>query len=116
MQRSTGQGRINAGGHESPLWRLQAMTYQSMLRVLVVEDEMLIREMVVEALTDAGFEVLEAVNGEEALSFCDQGAPDVLVTNVCLPGRIDGWEITERCREGDPELPVIYATAFSPVR
>jgi len=31
-----------------------------------------------------------------------------------LPGQVDGWQIAERCREQDPELPVIYATGFSP--
>jgi DNA-binding NtrC family response regulator len=39
----------------------------------------------------------------------------VLVTDIRLPGRIDGWQIAERCREHDPDLPVIYATAFSTV-
>jgi hypothetical protein len=42
------------------------------------------------------------------------GSRIVLVTNIQLPGRIDGWQI-ERCREHDPELPMIYATGFSPV-
>ena len=39
---------------------------------------------------------------------------DVLFTDIRLPGRIDGWQIAERCREHDPLLPVIYATGFSP--
>jgi len=39
----------------------------------------------------------------------------VLVTDIMLPGKVDGWQIAERCRERDPELPVIYATGFSPV-
>jgi DNA-binding NtrC family response regulator len=39
----------------------------------------------------------------------------VLVTDIKLPGRINGWQIAERCREHDPGLPVIYTTGFSPV-
>jgi CheY-like chemotaxis protein len=39
----------------------------------------------------------------------------LLITDVKLPGSVDGWQIAERCREHDPELPVIYATGFSPV-
>lgn len=39
----------------------------------------------------------------------------MLVTDVTVPGRVDGWQIAERCREQDPELPVIYANGFSPV-
>jgi ferritin-like metal-binding protein YciE len=54
--------------------------------------------------------VIEASDGEEALAWCKQRVADVLVTDIRLPGRIDGWQIAERCREHDPELPVIYAT------
>ena len=85
------------------------------VRVLVVEDDSLIREIVVEALQDAGFDVIQARDGEEALTWCRQRVADVLITDIRLPGRIDGWEIAERCREHDPSLPVIYATGFSPV-
>jgi DNA-binding NtrC family response regulator len=85
------------------------------VRILFVEDDPLIREIVVEALHDEGFHVIEASDGEEALAWCKQRVADVLVTDIRLPGRIDGWQIAERCREHDPELPVIYATGFSPV-
>jgi CheY-like chemotaxis protein len=85
------------------------------VQILFVEDDPLIRELVVEALHDEGFHVIEASDGEEALDWCKQRVADVLVTDIQLPGRIDGWQIAERCREHDPELPVIYATGFSPV-
>jgi CheY-like chemotaxis protein len=82
--------------------------------VLLVEDDPLIREFVVEALRDAGYHVIHASTGEEALDWCKRHVADVLVTDVRLPGNIDGWQIAERCRESDPELPVIYATGYSP--
>ncbi|MCP3442322.1 response regulator [Bradyrhizobium sp. CCGUVB14] len=85
------------------------------MRILIVEDDPLIREFVVEALREEGFEVLHAADGEQALNWCGRKVADVLVTDVKLPGKVDGWEIAERCREHDPELPVIYATGFSPV-
>ena len=85
------------------------------MRVLVVEDDPLIREMVVEGLEEEGFEVLQAADGKEALSWCKRREADVLVTDVVLPGGTDGWQIAERCREHHPELLVIYATGFSPV-
>jgi CheY-like chemotaxis protein len=85
------------------------------VRILVVEDDELIREFVVEALREQGFEVVEAENGEQALAWCGGHEPDFLVTDIRLPGRIDGWEIAERCREHDTDLPVIYATGYSPV-
>ena len=85
------------------------------MRVLVVEDDPLIREFVVEALREEGFDVIQAADGEEALEWCRRQSADVLVTDVRLPGKVDGWQIAERCREHHPELPVIYATGFSPV-
>lgn len=84
------------------------------MSVLLVEDDPLIREFVVEALRDAGYHVIHASTGEEALAWCKRHAADVLVTDIRLPGGVDGWQIAERCREHDPDLPVIYATGFSP--
>ena len=85
------------------------------MRVLIVEDDPLIREFVVEALREEGFEVIHAAAGEQALDCCGRRAADVLVTDIELPGKVDGWQIAERCREQNPGLPVIYATGFSPV-
>jgi DNA-binding response OmpR family regulator len=85
------------------------------VRILLVEDDPLIREFVVEALREEGYQVIHAANGEDALAWCGRRVADVLVTDVRLPGRVDGWQIAERCREQDPDLPVIYATGFSPV-
>lgn len=86
------------------------------VRVLVVEDDPLIREFVVEALREAGYEVVHASTGEQALEWCRRQFADVLVTDVVLPGKIDGWQIAERCREHDPGIPVIYASGFSPAQ
>ena len=83
------------------------------LKILVVEDDVLVRAMATETLLDAGFEVLEASTGEEALDFCRRQMADVLFTDIRLPGSITGWDIAERCREANPHLPVIYATGFS---
>jgi DNA-binding response OmpR family regulator len=85
------------------------------VRILVVEDDLLIREFVVEALREEGFDVIHAADGEQALAWCARRAADVLVTDIRLPGKVDGWQIAERCREHNPDLPVIYATGFSPV-
>ncbi|MFH0302705.1 response regulator [Bradyrhizobium sp. 31Argb] len=82
------------------------------MSVLLVEDDPLIREFVVEALREAGYHVIHASTGEEALAWCEHHV--ALVTDVRLPGQVDGWQIAERYREQDPNLPVIYATGFSP--
>ena len=79
------------------------------MRILVVEDDQLIRELLVEALREEGYDVVHASNGEQALEWCKrQAVADVLVTDIKLPGTVDGWQIAERCREHDPALPVIY--------
>ena len=85
------------------------------MQILLVEDDPLIRELVVEVLREEGFDVVHAANGEEALAWYGRRIVDLLITDVKLPGSVDGWQIAERCREHDPGLPVIYATGFSPV-
>jgi CheY-like chemotaxis protein len=92
------------------MWRKEPL-----VRILVVEDDPLIREFAVEALREEGYEVIHAANGEEALAWCRRRTADVLFTDIKLPGVVDGWQIAERCREHDPALPVIYATGFCPL-
>jgi CheY-like chemotaxis protein len=82
------------------------------MKVLVVEDEELLRAVAVQALEDAGFQVIEAASGEEAMSKC-QETLIALFTDIRLPGKFDGWDIAEHCRNADPKLPVVYATAYS---
>lgn len=82
--------------------------------ILIVEDEFLVREIAVVEFQDAGYDVLEAGDGNQALGLLDQHATiDLLFTDIRLPGQIDGWEIAARARELRPSLPVIYATGFS---
>ena len=50
------------------------------MKVLLVEDDALVRLFAAEALTDEGFQVVEAASGDEALKACAEGAPDVLFT------------------------------------
>ena len=83
--------------------------------ILLVEDDPLIREFVGEALREAGYHVIHASTGDEALAWCNRRVADVLVTDVRLPEQVDGWQIAERYRKQSPNLPVIYATGFSPV-
>jgi CheY-like chemotaxis protein len=80
-------------------------------RVLVVEDECLIREMLVEALIEQGFEVAAVACGEDALRQIAQGFPcDVLFTDVNLGRGIDGVALSWSARKLRPALPVVYAS------
>jgi CheY-like chemotaxis protein len=62
------------------------------MKVLVVEDEELLRAVAVAALEEAGFQVIEATTGEEAIRKCQEPL-DALFTDIRLPGQIDGWDI-----------------------
>jgi CheY-like chemotaxis protein len=84
------------------------------MKILVVEDDPLVRIVAVEALLDAGFEVVEADNGPDALKHCEED-PDVLFTDIRLPGGMTGWDIAEQCRGHNPAMPVIYATGYSEI-
>jgi CheY-like chemotaxis protein len=85
------------------------------VKVLLVEDEMLVRELAADALRDAGYDVVEAADGERALDLWRSNEVDVLFTDIRLPGSLSGWDVAEECRHRDPSLPVIYATAMSNV-
>ncbi len=80
-------------------------------RILIVEDEFLIRLTLSEVLTDEGYEVLEADNGQDALLLLQNEAGiSVLLTDIQLPGLIDGKELVSRMRTSHPDLPVIFMT------
>ena len=82
--------------------------------VLIAEDDVLVRLSVVECLLDEGFTVIEAGTGEEALTYlASTPPPDVLFTDIRMPGRINGWELARCFREVLPEIAVIYASGYS---
>jgi DNA-binding NtrC family response regulator len=82
--------------------------------VLIVEDEVLIRDVVAMEFADAGFDVLEADDCSSAFAHLDAAAPiDLLFTDIRLPGDCSGWDIAQRARAGRPALPVFYATGYS---
>src|SRR5690349_21486817 len=81
-------------------------------QVLVVEDEDDIRQLVVFALARAGYETATASNGEEALERIAEAIPDLIISDVMMPG-LDGLGLLRRLRE-DPTtrgVPVILLTA-----
>jgi PAS domain S-box-containing protein len=81
------------------------------LRVLLVEDDPIIRSSTAEMLADLGHSVTEAGDGEEALEFLDNGVFDVLVTDLALP-RMSGEEVASRAVERSPGLRVVFATGY----
>lgn len=80
-------------------------------RILVVEDEYLVRLTLIEALLDEGFDVLEAETGDAALVLLE-GDPAIvlLLTDVQLPGSLDGLGLADLARRARPELPAIFVS------
>jgi DNA-binding response OmpR family regulator len=82
--------------------------------ILVADDEEDLRELVSYRLSRSGYEVVEAVDGQEAFELATERAPDLMVLDVMMP-RLDGYELTRRVREQDSlrSVPVILLTARS---
>lgn len=80
-------------------------------RVLVVEDEVLIRIMLCDVLRDEGYHVIEACDADEALIILGTAAPDIIISDVRMPGSIDGMGLLAVVRETLPTLPVIITSA-----
>jgi CheY-like chemotaxis protein len=77
--------------------------------VLVVEDETLIRMSTVEAVQSAGFDVLEAATGEQALDLLAKGHPiSIVLTDIEMPGPVDGYELAECIHEYWPAVRVVF--------
>jgi len=78
-------------------------------RVLVVDDDASIRELLSTVLEDDGYEVVPAANGEDALAVCARWRPDVIVLDLMMPV-MDGWTFAKRLRERD-DIPIVVLSA-----
>jgi len=83
-------------------------------RVLIVDDEPNLRKVLGAHLKREGYEVVLAVDGEQALAVIDKGGADVVVTDMVMP-RLDGLSLLRRTVESRPDLPVIVITAHGTI-
>ena len=84
-------------------------------KVLLVEDEGLIRMIASEFLQDEGFDVIEAWSGDEAVRLLD--GPDsfhILFTDIQMPGSQDGVDIAVRARQLYPDIPILIVSGYAP--
>ncbi|MDQ1688644.1 MAG: two-component system, OmpR family, response regulator [Frankiaceae bacterium] len=86
------------------------MTGTAEAKLLVVDDEPNILELLSASLRFAGFEVVTAASGHEAIKVAKAEQPDLLVLDVMLPG-LDGFEVTRRLRNDGMRAPVLFLTA-----
>jgi two-component system cell cycle response regulator DivK len=83
-------------------------------RILVIEDQEDNRRIVRDLLTSVGYELIEAVTGEEGVTSAEDHVPDLILMDIQLPG-IDGYETTRRIK-GNPALqhiPIIAVTSYA---
>jgi len=82
-------------------------------KILVVDDEWELRNLLTEFLTGEGYDVIQASNGEEALELAEKEEPQVILLDVDMPG-IDGIEVCRRLKEEDKTrfIPIIMVTAL----
>jgi two-component system OmpR family response regulator len=79
-------------------------------KLLVVDDEPNIRELLTTSLRFAGFDVVPAKDGAEALKLAEQHRPDLVVLDVMMPD-MDGFTVTRKLRERGRDIPVLFLTA-----
>ncbi len=81
-------------------------------RILVVDDERSMREMLSILLEREGYEAVEAKNGQEALQLFETSLFDMVISDIQMPG-INGIELLARIKKLAPEVPVLMITAFA---
>jgi CheY-like chemotaxis protein len=85
-----------------------------MTRILLVEDELLVRLLAYDELSDAGHDVIEASTGDDAAAIIAQDrAFDLVFTDIRMPGAIDGWDLGAEARRLIPGVKVLYCTGYS---
>jgi CheY-like chemotaxis protein len=82
--------------------------------VLIAEDEVFIRIVIADFLRDAGYQVIEARNADDAIAIFRSGtAIDLLFTDVRMPGSMDGCDLARLVRSEWPTTPVIITSGYS---
>jgi len=82
-------------------------------KVLLVDDNAIVRDMLVDLVTSFGCAPEPASSGREALELFDRGHYDIVLTDLLMPG-MSGWEVLEAVHERNPNMPVVIITG-SPV-
>jgi DNA-binding response OmpR family regulator len=82
-----------------------------MTKILVVEDDKFLREMISRKLDKEGYEVVQAIDGEKGEAMVKEEKPDLVLLDLILPG-IDGFEVLERTKN-NPEVSAIPVIILS---
>ncbi|AHJ64237.1 Sensory transduction protein kinase [Granulibacter bethesdensis] len=103
-----------AGDVLSSSHSLSSASPQQQWTILVTEDDPLIRMNLIDLLEEAGHSPIEAENAEEALSYLKTHSPDILFTDISLPG-LSGVELACLARERYPSIGIIFSSGYADV-
>src|SRR5437870_8996406 len=82
-----------------------------MQRILIIDDEKSMRELLAHVLKRAGYRVTAAENGETGCQLCEMDVFDLVISDISMPG-MSGLDVLRRIRETSAETPVILNTAY----
>ncbi len=81
------------------------------IKILVVDDELLLRDVLFDYLNRQGFEVILSPDAEKAIDICKDLTPDIALIDIKLP-KISGIELTQILKQSFPNLPIIIMTGY----
>jgi PAS domain S-box-containing protein len=114
LPRYTDEESGDTAAHKAPVGQKQQRRAENGETVLVIEDEEPIRELINRALTDLGYAVIDAPDGPSGLRVLEgRRRVDLLVTDVGLPGGLNGRQVADAARESRPGLKVLFITGFA---
>lgn len=106
--------RVASGRAEAPAGDAEGAPPRTATAVLVAEDEREVREILVAELGERGFSVTAAESGVAALALLEAGLrPEAVVTDLAMPGGVDGLELVEEARRRLPRLPAVLVTGHA---
>lgn len=82
--------------------------------ILVVDDELLIRDLLYDFFVDQGWDIAVAENSQKAISYLEDNPVDLVLTDIKMP-EMDGMELTQYIKEHHPEMPVVIMTGYPSV-
>jgi CheY-like chemotaxis protein len=95
----------------APVLAPQPQFRPSKVRILVVDDEDMVRQTLVDILESLGYEVVGAEGGSAGLKHLDERAADIVLTDLSMP-EMDGWTFARHVKSSHPDTPVVLVTGY----
>ncbi|MDE6140257.1 MAG: response regulator transcription factor [Alistipes sp.] len=82
------------------------------IKLLLVEDEQTLADIIADTLSGNGFDVRVAYDGEQGIAACEEFTPDVIVSDIMMP-KVDGFSLADRLRRSHSRIPILFLSARS---